>query len=290
MLTHLQSSPKNPSRVVILGAGGFVASAVERRLRDAAIPVLALPRTTLDLKLDKAGEHLASYLRPDDALLFAAANAPVKNEEMLVANIQMGAAVCQALRASPVQHVIYISSDAVYADSDQPLTEQSCAQPASLHGAMHLTREVMLYNSVADTLCTLRPTLIYGADDPHNGYGPNQFCRLAAAGEDIVLFGNGEERRDHVWVEDVAKIVTRVLLFQSIGCLNIATGKVHSFREIAELVCQLFSDQVAVTARARIGQMPHNGCRPFNTVATANTFTDFDFVTIDNGLAAITAR
>ena len=290
MLTHLQSSPKNPSRVVILGAGGFVASAVERRLRDAAIPVLALPRTTLDLKLDKAGEHLASYLRPDDALLFAAANAPVKNEEMLVANIQMGAAVCQALRASPVQHVIYISSDAVYADSDQPLTEQSCAQPASLHGAMHLTREVMLDNSVADTLCILRPTLIYGADDPHNGYGPNQFCRLAAAGEDIILFGNGEERRDHVWVEDVAKIVTRVLLFQSIGCLNIATGKVHSFREIAELVCQLFSDQVAVTVRARIGQMPHNGFRPFNTVATANTFTDFDFVTIDNGLAAITAR
>ncbi len=290
MLTHLQLSPKNPSRVVILGAGGFVASAVERRLRDAAIPVLALPRTTLDLKLDKAGERLASYLRPDDALLFAAANAPVKNEEMLVANIQMGAAVCQALRASPVQHVIYISSDAVYADSDQPLTEQSCAQPASLHGAMHLTREVMLYNSVADTLCILRPTLIYGADDPHNGYGPNQFCRLAAAGEDIILFGNGEERRDHVWVEDVAKIVTRVLLFQSIGCLNIATGKVHSFREIAELVCQLFSDQVEVTARARIGQMPHNGCRPFNTVATANTFTDFDFVTIDNGLAEITAR
>ena len=290
MLTHLQSSPKNPSRVVILGAGGFVASAVERRLRDTAIPVLALPRTTLDLKLDKAGEHLASYLRPDDALLFAAANAPVKNEEMLVANIQMGAAVCQALRASPVQHVIYISSDAVYADSDQPLTEQSCAQPASLHGAMHLTREVMLDNSVADTLCILRPTLIYGADDPHNGYGPNQFCRLAAAGEDIILFGNGEERRDHVWVEDVAKIVTRVLLFQSIGCLNIATGKVHSFREIAELVCQLFSDQVAVTVRARIGQMPHNGFRPFNTVATANTFTDFDFVTIDNGLAAITAR
>ena len=290
MLTHLQSSPKNPSRVVILGAGGFVASAVERRLRDAAIPVLALPRTTLDLKLDKAGERLASYLRPDDALLFAAAIAPVKNEEMLVANIQMGAAVCQALRASPVQHVIYISSDAVYADSDQPLTEQSCAQPASLHGAMHLTREVMLYNSVADSLCTLRPTLIYGADDPHNGYGPNQFCRSAAAGEDIVLFGNGEERRDHVWVEDVAKIVTRVLLFQSIGCLNIATGKVHSFREIAELVCQLFSDQVAVTVRARIGQMPHNGFRPFNTVATANTFTDFDFVTIDNGLAAITAR
>ena len=26
----------------------------------------------------------------------------------------------------------------------------------------------------------LRPTLVYGANDPHNGYGPNRFRRLAA--------------------------------------------------------------------------------------------------------------
>jgi nucleoside-diphosphate-sugar epimerase len=37
--------------------------------------------------------------------------------------------------------------------------------------------------------------------DPHNGYGPNRFRRLAAGGEEIVLFGEGEERRDHVQVE-----------------------------------------------------------------------------------------
>ena len=33
MLTHLQSPPELPARVVILGAAGFVAGAVERRLR-----------------------------------------------------------------------------------------------------------------------------------------------------------------------------------------------------------------------------------------------------------------
>ncbi len=73
----------------------------------------------------------------------------------------------------------------------------------------------------------LRPTLIYGAADPHNGYGPNRFCRLAAAGEEIVLFGEGEERRDHVAVEDVAEIAFRVLMRRSRGVLNLATGDVH---------------------------------------------------------------
>lgn len=104
-------------------------------------------------------------------------------------------------------------------------------RPAGVTARRHASYpRVMLANLVGGSLCTLRPTLIYGIEDPHNGYGPNKFWRSAAAGEDIVLFGNGEERRDHVWVEDVAEVVVRVLLHQSIGCLNVATGKVHSFR------------------------------------------------------------
>jgi UDP-glucose 4-epimerase len=45
----------------------------------------------------------------------------------------------------------------------------------------------------------VRSTLIYGEGDPHNGHGPNRFRRLAAAGQEIVLFGEGEERRVTCW-------------------------------------------------------------------------------------------
>ena len=65
---------------------------------------------------------------------------------------------------------------------------------------MHLVREVMLRSALTAPLAILRPTLLYGAADPHNGYGPNRFRRLAAAGQDIVLFGEGEEQRDHVLI------------------------------------------------------------------------------------------
>ena len=53
----------------------------------------------------------------------------------------------------------------------------------------------------------VRPTLIYGSSDPHNGYGPNQFIRLAQAKKDLSLFGRGEEKRDHVNVNDVGNII-----------------------------------------------------------------------------------
>ena len=48
----------------------------------------------------------------------------------------------------------------------------------------------------------LRPTLIYGEGDPHNGYGPNKFMRLAKKNEDILLFGKGEELRDHININE----------------------------------------------------------------------------------------
>jgi nucleoside-diphosphate-sugar epimerase len=287
MLTHFHPLPVLPTRVVILGAGGFVSSAAQRRLEAQNITVLALTQARLDLTNQDAGTQLANLLCPDDALLFVAAKAPVKSEAMLIENLRMCESVCEALKNAPVKHVVYISSDAVYANSESPLTESSCAHPDSLHGVMHLAREVMLTNAWNGPLCFLRPTLIYGKDDPHNGYGPNRFLKLAAKGEEIVLFGEGEERRDHVWVEDVAEIVSRVLLHQSTGILNIATGEVVSFRDIAKLVVKESLKPTKIMGTQRVGPMPHNGYRPFNVTATHKAFPGFQYTMLADGLRSI---
>ena len=287
MLKHLFEKSTQPSRVVILGSAGFVGSACYQQLDTIGVPVLPLPRTELDLTAPDAGELLADLLRPEDSLLFVSAKAPVKTESMLIENLQMASAVCYAVRKSPVQHLVYISSDAVYADSDGLLSEKSCAQPGSPHGVMHLAREVMLENACQGPLCFLRPTLIYGTDDPHNGYGPNRFIRLAKAGEDILLFGEGEERRDHVWIQDVAELTCRVLCQQSTGILNIATGTVVSFREIAEQVVQLIPNSSQIHGSVRSGAMPHNGYRAFDPKTTNLSFPDFNYTRLSDGLMKI---
>jgi UDP-glucose 4-epimerase len=198
----------------------------------------------------------------------------------------MMASVCEALARRSVAHLIYISSDAVYADGPLPLTEASPAAPTSLHGAMHLAREQMLLAAAGATpLAILRPTLVYGAGDPHNGYGPNRFRRQANSGEPIVLFGEGEERRDHVDVDDIAEIVRLVLAHRSAGVLNIATGTVSSFRALAEKAVALAGRQVAINGSPRSGPMPHNGYRPFDPAATVAAFPAFRYTAIDAGLA-----
>ncbi len=286
MLRHHNATPRAPARAVVLGAGGFIGGAIFRRLAAAGANVLGLGRKELDLSAGGAGERLATLLNGDDALVVVSARAPCKTPAMMLENIRMMAAVCDALAKRPVGHLVYVSSDAVYADGPLPLTETSPAAPTSLHGAMHLAREQMLLAAAGATpLAILRPTLVYGAGDPHNGYGPNKFRRQANRGEAIVLFGEGEERRDHVDVDDIAQIARLVLAHRSAGVLNIATGAVASFRALADKAVALSPRKVEIQPSPRTGPMPHNGYRPFDPAATTEAFPGFRYTTIDDGLA-----
>lgn len=290
MLSHTHSEPRRPDRVAILGAKGFIGGAIARRLAADRIPVLPLGRPGADLLAVDAAERLVQTLQANDVLVFVSAKAPCKDLAMLRENIAMGEAVCAALEAKPVAHVVYISSDAVYKDSASPLTEASCAEPGSLHGIMHLAREVALRTGYAGPLALVRPTLIYGVDDPHSGYGPNRFRRLAAAGREIVLFGEGEERRDHVDVEDIAELVRLIVLHRSAGVANAVSGQLASFRELAEFVASEFKPRVRVSGSPRQGPMPHNGYRPFDNRAVLSAFPGFRFKHWKEGLAEVHAR
>ncbi|CDO59345.1 dTDP-glucose 4,6-dehydratase [Candidatus Phaeomarinobacter ectocarpi] len=289
-LTHLNATPANPDKTVILGAG-FVGAATARHLTAAGADCTALSSKDLDLLADGAADKLAGHLTPQTTLVIVSARAPVKNQQMLIENLQMLAPISEALAKVTPAHVVYVSSDAVYKDKDGPLDETSCAEPGSLHGVMHLAREVALADVVGETpFAVVRPSLLYGAGDPHNGYGPNRFRRLSNTGQTITLFGEGEERRDHIHIDDVGTLISRIIRQKSTGVLNITTGEVASFREIAEKANALAGGKSAIEGSPRVGEMPHNGYRPFDASATYAAFPDFKYLSIDEGLAKAQAE
>ena len=284
MLKHNAFAKRNPERVVVMGAGGFIGASLVKALKASKIHFLALTSEKLNLFDSDASDRLADILNSDDTLVVISAIAPCKNNEMLFQNILMMKAVCEAIEKQQPKHLIYLSSDAVYADSPDPLTETSSAEPGSLHGIMHLSREIMLKQVCTVPMSILRPSLIYGAEDTHNGYGPNQFLRLALAGKEITLFGEGEEQRDHVYIEDVVNILLLVILYCSEGVINVATGSVVSFREIAQMVSEYFNPNIIINTIPRVGPMPHNGYRPFDPSSCLTAFPEFNYTTFANGL------
>jgi nucleoside-diphosphate-sugar epimerase len=136
-------------------------------------------------------------------------------------------------------------------------------------------------------LAILRPVALYGAGDTHNGYGPNRFLRTAVEKRQIDLFGGGEEKRDHLRVEDFAEVIDLTVRHRSEGILNVASGGAVSFREVATLVQGLVGDDVVIRTSVRANPITH---KHFDIAALVRSFPAFRPASLDAGLRLTLTR
>ena len=271
------------SRVIILGAKGFISSAIAKKCCENKFLVINLSRQDIDLAQSSASEKLGNILQDGDSVVVGAAVAPVKNVAMLNLNLRMAEQVVKACQTKKLKYLLNISSDAVYEDSIAPLTENSLKAPLSLHGVMHLARE-LCFDTLQAPVGILCTTLVYGLGDPHNGYGPNQFSRLVKESSSIELFGKGEELRDHVFIDDVAQISMLMLKSSKAERVNVASGTVVSFKSIASSCLTISGSQKKIVYKDRNGPMPHNGYRAFDISKIRSLFPEFKPTLLTEGL------
>lgn len=311
MLKHLAGPDSRPSRVLILGRSGFVAKYLIAELEKSRIPVEAIGRPELDLTAASSVDALSGFVRPDDTVVILSALTPDKGRDFrtLMKNLRMAEQLCEVFERRPCAHAIYISSDAVYDAHKTPLDEDSSREPVDLYALMHTAREMML-GSVLEARgipsCVLRPVNIYGLGDTHNSYGPNRFIRQAFQDRRIVLFGEGEERRNHLSVEDAVKLIELCIRHRTTGTLNLLAPRTVSFRKAAELVRASCGFDVALEFKPRpvmpvhrpykitqvfrfiynlgrpIGPIVH---RPYAAGQLRRAFPQFQFTPIENAIS-----
>ena len=287
MIRHLETEATRPNRVVVLGAGGFVGQDIVRHLNESQIEVVSLSSSDVDLTKPESVERLRGMVRDGDSLVIVSAITPDKGKDVatLMRNFTMGQHVSAFLEEQKCSHVLYISSDAVYSDDANPVRENSCCDPNSFHGLMHLVRE-RLFSAALQKIKTpyliLRPCAIYGAQDTHNSYGPNRFLREALKEHKIKLFGQGEEKRDHIYIKDLSRVAALGLLHRSQGVLNVATGNSISFFNLAEMIARLCGDDVKIEGSPRANPVTH---RHFDTTAIHKAFPEFEITRLEDGIS-----
>jgi len=285
MLEHYGDSRQPPKRVVVLGANGFIARALVERLRRQAIMVKPIGRGEIDLAAVNAEQQLSSALTAGDALVFLSAVTPDKGRgiDAFLVNLRMGAAVCAAVAAKPPAQVVYVSSDAVYPFTEGTTEENSCAEPKDLYGAAHLARELMVKTAAQCPIAILRPTLIYGPGDTHNSYGANRFRRMARKEGRITLFGDGEETRDHIYIDDIVSLIVLTLQHRSAGTLNLVSGRSISFAALARMVAGQFSSPIEIVMLPRQTAVTH---RKFDASGLHRAFPAFRMTALEEGIAS----
>ena len=149
MLHHELAAPTPPPRVVVIGGHGFVGGAIAKRAQAAGLETLTIGRADVDLLAADAPSVLASHLRDGDCIVAASALAPCKNVDMLVENMVLVRAHPHGAIAHYGPRMSSISAPMPsMATEFLPLHEgHSPVTGFSLHGAMHLAREVAFQSS-----------------------------------------------------------------------------------------------------------------------------------------------
>jgi UDP-glucose 4-epimerase len=275
------------NRVVVFGSKGFIGNDIIKYLRKKKYHIVPISRDLIDFEKRNSIFKTLKILKKNDIIIFAIARAPCKTYRMFIKNLKISLNLCEILKKfKSYRQLIYISSDAVYKDSMKKINEKSLVLPDSLHGLMHYSREIMLNNIINKKLCIIRPTLVYGKNDPHNGYGPNQFSKLMKKNKDINIFGKGEELRDHIYISDLSKLIYQCLINNYFGVINAVTGTAVSFYEIAKFFKKK-NNKIKIINIPRTQKMPHNGFRLFDNKKIKKLFYNFHFTKIKVGLNRI---
>jgi nucleoside-diphosphate-sugar epimerase len=156
-------------------------------------------------------------------------------------------------RDAKVSRVVLASSCAVYGDSlEMPKVESMTPTPISPYGVSKLGAE--LYAQVFARSCgletvSLRYFNVFGLrQDPSSPYSGvlSLFCAALRDGAPVIVYGDGEQSRDFVYVDNVVQANLRACEAPEASglVLNVGTGKRHTLNQTVKLL-EKISDQPA---------------------------------------------
>lgn len=250
---------------LVTGGAGFIGSHLSKALLEKGLKVTVVDNLSTG-RIENIPEN-ANFIEGDiqnttlmrnilmeheiDIIFHEAAKVSVRDslEEFpkdAETNVMGTISILHSCIDSQVRKIIYASSMAVYADSEnsEPVSEDYILDPISPYGISKLAGEKYLLLLAKETgiSCTvLRYFNTYGIGQQYSPYVGvlTIFIHRLLEGSPLQIFGDGEQRRDFIHVSDVvqANILAMEKDDQS-HIFNIGTGKATSVNELADMVCK----------------------------------------------------
>ena len=229
--------------VLLLGGTGFIGGALARRMQQEGINVHILGRHNaegLEQVLPKCDTviHLASVTTPSSS---------AGHRGLEVGNLVLTLRLLELLQSQPDTHMIFFSSGGtVYGDPSRlPVTEESLIAPLSNHGAGKAAQEAFCeaFRGQGRALTILRLSNAYGPGQlPKPGFGLiRTMLDHACAGTSATVWGDGENVRDFIYIDDIVEATTRLVkLPEDSKTYNLGSGvgfSINQVRAMIEAVC-----------------------------------------------------
>ncbi len=247
-------------RVLVTGGGGFIGSHLVEKLVDLGANVCVIDTMLCGNKIEGLKEcknlsvhrldvtdakAIAPLFKGQDMVFHLAAVVGIEetqNEPVNLLNVEViGTSNVISLAArNRVKRFVFASSSEVYGDSDKPMSEEGPFNPKSSYALTKL---------VGEHFCkaySKKYGLDYTSLRYFNAYGPRQddrfvlsrFVNRALAGQDIIIYGDGNQTRDFTYIDDTIHMTLLAgIMDEGINqVLNFGTGIDVSINTLAELV------------------------------------------------------
>ena len=280
-------------KIIILGHSGFIGSHLEQRLlKNTSWNVAGKSLPEIDISSEEDAAKLIPYLSKDIVLFLAAA---VKRQfgdsvEVFRSNMLILENICKIIEQHPVKRIIYMSSAAVYGEETEniDISEKSPINPTSYYGINKYTGERLLRKACQEngftSLVNLRPPLVYGPKDLGLTYGPSGFSMAALDGKPITLWGDGQELREFLFIEDLCRIIEIFADNDFEGEVNIVSGNHYCFADIIDILKIKFPNLI-VNSRPRTKIIANNA---FNSQKIRSLLPEnFCFTPLEDGIDKI---
>jgi UDP-glucose 4-epimerase len=270
-------------KIIVTGGAGFIASHLVDWLVQEGHDVAVLDNLSTgsphnvneharfvqaDL-LDAAAAELIETFRPEVVYHHAAQSNVLTSLKRISydarVNILGTVSLLERCRDAGVRKFVYASSAAVYGTPQYlPVDESHPVRPLSFYGISKHTPEHYLaaFSDLYGLEYTvLRYANVYGIRQDPKGEGGvvSIFLERLLAGMPPVIFGDGKQTRDFIYVKDVVRANAAALYAGSGGIFNVSRNEQTSVVELLRTMCGLLDRPFAPEyAPARSGDIVHS--------------------------------
>ena len=259
-------------RTLVTGGAGFLGAALANRLVKEGHTVLALDdltagdprRLSSDVLLTRGDVRdvpkLWTLLQGVDCVYHLAARVRVPESihypsDYNAVNVGGTVSVMEAMRDTGVRRVVFASSGALYGEqAHQPVDEGQLPNPNSPYGVSKVAAEY--YLATLGTLYNIETVSLR----VFNAYGPGQdlppsyppvipqLLKQAQTGGSLVIFGEGTQTRDFVFLDDVVDALVAAATATDVNraVINVGSGREISINDLAACVARVSGKQISV--------------------------------------------
>lgn len=190
-----------------------------------------------------AADYLYHFAAPSSIMLFQ----QQKNRCVQV-TLQGLMNAFQWAETHQLKKLIYPSSGSIFGPQQAACNEQTIPHPVNTYGKTKLACEY-LANIYADTVPSLGLRIFAGYGPSELEKGPvasvvTLFLTALQKEESPVIFGDGTQTRDFVYIDDVVDALEKSLTSDAVGVLNVGSGEATSFASVAKILAQKLKSAV----------------------------------------------